>query len=174
MIPGRRREIILRLHRRRTHRWAVLLLPCLLLRSLIPVGFMPIFGPGLSVSLMLCPAYAPSSTTGTDSASHDLKAAAAAAPSMDMSMDMDMPMRGDAPAQSTQSGASPRSGSIPDHQDHSSCPYAASAMLAGLPAVFAVAIAEQSITGLALPLPQITYFPPVARSQSARAPPVPI
>ena len=154
----------------------MLLLPCLLLRSLIPVGFMPMFGPGLSVSLMLCPAYAPSSATGTDSASHNLNAAAAAAPSMDMSMDMDMPMpaRGDAPAQSTQSGASPRSGSIPDHQDHSSCPYAASAMLAGLPAVFAVAIAEQSITGLALPLPQITYFPPVARAQSARAPPVPI
>jgi hypothetical protein len=35
------------------------LLPALVLRSLIPVGFMPIFGPADGVQLVLCESYAP-------------------------------------------------------------------------------------------------------------------
>jgi hypothetical protein len=46
---------------RRTARrlWLAILLPGLLLRSLIPLGFMPMFGPGYGVRLVLCAGYAP-------------------------------------------------------------------------------------------------------------------
>ncbi len=85
-----------------------------------------------------------------------------------MSMGMGMGMGMD-----TSTGI-PTSGSDPDHQDHSSCPYAASATLAGIPTLFGVTVTEQSVTRLALPLPQISDFTIVPRAQSARAPPVPV
>ena len=43
--------------------WVALLLPALLLRSLIPLGFMPTFGPGYEVRFVVCECYAP--TPGT-------------------------------------------------------------------------------------------------------------
>lgn len=127
---------------------------------------MPMFGPHLSVSLMLCPAYAPAWTVRSSASSH-LSDSSAADPSMDVSMGMDMPMSMD------MSTGMPTSGSDPDHRDHSSCPYAASATLAGTPTLFGVTVSEQSMTRLALPLPQISDFKIVPRAQSARAPPVP-
>ena len=51
------------------------MLPGLLLRALIPLGFMPMFGPDFSVQLTLCEGYAP-------------------VPSMAMDMSMDMPGNG--------------------------------------------------------------------------------
>jgi hypothetical protein len=38
----------------------------LLLRALIPVGFMPMFGPGFGVQLTLCEGYAPVPSTAMD------------------------------------------------------------------------------------------------------------
>ena len=73
------------------------MLPGLLLRALIPLGFMPMFGPDFSVRLTLCEGYAPVPV------------------SMDMSMDMSMKM----PAPSHQEhgtcpyGASPTLAALP-------------------------------------------------------------
>jgi DUF2946 family protein len=47
------------IRRKRTRGWAALLLPLLLLRALIPVGFMPMIGPDHSVRLVICDNYAP-------------------------------------------------------------------------------------------------------------------
>ena len=65
------------MRRKRLRWWVALLLPALVLRSLIPLGFMPMFGPGYGVQFVLCEGYAP--VAGTTS-------------SMSMSMSMDMPM----------------------------------------------------------------------------------
>ena len=59
--------------RRRARLWVAFVLPGLLLRALIPVGFMPMFGPNFGVRITLCEGYAP-------------------VPSMPMDMSMDMPM----------------------------------------------------------------------------------
>lgn len=131
-------------------------MPGLLLRALVPIGFMPLFGPGLSVGLMLCPAYAP-------------------VPAMDMSgmnMPMDMSM-GTTPGAPSHPTAPPPAGGMPsgDYQQHSLCPYAKSASLAPLPAVFNLPVAEQSATTLVLLAPQIAWFQIPARAQSPRAPP---
>jgi len=154
--------------------WVAIVLPGLLLRSLIPVGFMPMFGPGLSVSLMLCPVYAPVPPLAVQS--HETRSDEGAGKSMDMSAGVDMSMAMDMGMPSTDeptTGNNSTSGGQPDHQDHSSCPYAASATLAGVPTLLGVTVAEQSVTRLALPGPQITHFTMVPRAQSARAPPVP-
>jgi len=159
--------------RRSARCWAAVVLPGLLLRALIPVGFMPMFGPGRSVSLMLCPAYAPVPTVPSGVPAHTSDHAAAGS-SMDMSMDMGMDMPMDTPAASPagDTHSEPTSGGDPNHQDHSSyCPYRASATLAGIPTLFGVAAAEQTVTRIALPLPQISYFAIAPRAQSARAPP---
>jgi len=39
--------------------WLAFLLPAFVLRSLVPMGFMPMFGPGFNVGLMMCDGYAP-------------------------------------------------------------------------------------------------------------------
>jgi hypothetical protein len=69
---------LIRCSRRRANWWVALVLPGLLLRALIPLGFMPMFGPDFSVRLTLCEGYAPVP------ASMDVP--------MDMSMDMSMKM----------------------------------------------------------------------------------
>lgn len=137
-----------------------MLLPGLLLRSLIPVGFMPMFGPGLSVSLMLCPGYAPV-PAAIDTTAHALADA-----SMDMSgMDMpDMPMAEPIAAHTGPSGR-------PDHQEHTLCPYAASATLASPPSDISLCPCELPIAKFPLLTPQIAYFRLPRRAQSARAPP---
>jgi hypothetical protein len=139
-------------------------MPGLLLRALVPIGFMPQFGPGPSVGLMLCPAYAP-------------------VPSMDISgmdMPMDMPMevprgvpQATTPGAPNHPTAPPPAGGMPsgDYQQHSLCPYAKSASLAPLPTVFNLPMAEQSATTLVLAAPQIAWFQIPARAQSPRAPP---
>jgi hypothetical protein len=47
------------LGRKRVRFWATLLLPLLLLRALVPVGFMPMVGADHSVTLVICDSYAP-------------------------------------------------------------------------------------------------------------------
>jgi hypothetical protein len=180
--------------RKRKRWWAALVLPGLLLRALIPLGFMPMFGPGYSVGLMLCPAYAPipdpvaikSSTGPARNASTDTSVGMSSmsdrmdmSAGMDMSMDMPVATRaGDAadlPARSGHGGSSPGpgspSGNRTDHQDHGLFHYRAGSVLAFVPTWLFVSGAEQSLIALALPAPQIAYFQVPARAQSARAPP---
>ena len=132
--------------RRRHRRWVAIVLPGLLLRALIPVGFMPMFGPGFQVQLALCEGYAPIASTA-----------------MDMSKDMPMDMSMGAP---DPGGLDPHS-----HQDHSACPFGASPALAALPALTDVPIALQSSAQSLISTPQVANFEIVARAQTPRGPP---
>ena len=168
----------MRLGRKYARWWAAVILPALLLRSLIPVGFMPMFGPGLSVSLMLCPAYAPVPATGnTADAEHSM------AMPMDMGMSMDManPPQDERAAlaqpenKASDAGIASHGDSAPahpEHQDHTLCPYAASATLAGLPTLFTMnVVGLVVIHRLSLPLAQINHSVVITRAHSARGPP---
>lgn len=178
----------LRIRRRQTRCWAAALLPGLFLRSLIPLGFMPMFGPGFSVGVTLCPAYAPipdmassgSSVRGSDQATAD---SSMGMPGMDISMDM--PMSGAkseptaTPTRTTTGDSIPipdgsGSGSGPDHQTNSLYHYLAHSIVAALPMWLGLVTAEQPPgTTLPLPAPQVAYFQVSPRSQLARAPPDP-
>ena len=172
--------------RKGVRRWTVFLLPGLLLRTLIPVGFMPMFGPGFSIGLMLCPAYAPIpdlASTGPSAAERDRAAAVAsiAMPGMDMSMDM--PMAGGAADKAARSpsdsgvpapGGASRSSNGTDHQYDSLYHYLANAIAAALPTWVDPIVAEPPATAVALPAPQVAYFELSPRAQSARAPPLQI
>lgn len=147
----------------RAHRglWLALLLPAFVLRSLIPMGFMPTFGPGFGVGLMLCDGYAP--------VLHQPMA-------MDMPMDAGMDMSMPAPGQSAepQHGllADPSGHGSPAQQNHSACPFGASPVFAGAPALAALSLALPLPLPPALPAPQLTAFQSVVRAQSPRAPPI--
>jgi len=84
--------------------WAVIFLP-ILLRALIPVGFMPMVGPGFSVRMVVCDGYAPVPWT--------------AAMPADMPMDMG-------------TSSSDLHGGAPVHDDHGSCPYGSAPALGAL------------------------------------------
>ena len=139
--------------RKRSSRWVAFVLPGLLLRALIPLGFMPLFGPGLSVQLMLCEGYAPVPST-------------AAEMRMDMPMDMPMDVPASAPAQVRTGGG------FPSHQDHSSCPYGASPTLAALPALAHLPVSIEPIAPSPIRAAQVGHLEIAPRAQSARGPPL--
>src|ERR1700730_193998 len=126
--------------RKRMRLWVALLLPALLLRSLIPLGFMPTFGPGYEVRFVVCEGYAP--TPGT-----------ASSMSMDMSMDMHMDAGG--------------TGNAP-HQDHTSCTYGSAPALGGLPTLAIVVVAVQHVVERGFTTAQVGYFEVSPRAQSQR------
>ena len=135
-----------------------MLLPSLLLRSLIPLGFMPMFDPGYGVRFVLCEGYAP--VPGT-----------AASASMDMRMDPAMQGMAGAPDRLRQNDAPPVEGGAPDHQDHGNCPYGAGPALGGLPTLSLVSVTVEPSAALVLTAPQVTYFKISPRAQSSRGPP---
>lgn len=150
--------------RKRSGWWVAMVLPGFLLRALIPLGFMPMFGPGHSVGMMLCPGYVPAAT---------MPVAMPAEMSMDMSMDMPVDTR----AGSLEShGSGAESGGAghqsPAHQDHGACPYGASPTLAtlALPSDQYVA-GERPASNAALSAPQIDHADIAPRAQSPRGPP---
>src|ERR1700681_793897 len=147
---------LIRWGRRRGKLWVAIVLPGLLLRALIPVGFMPMFGPNLGVQLTLCEGYAPVPSTA-----------------MDMSMDMPMDRSMSVPAQH-HSGGEPSSGKdgAPSHQDHSTCPYGASPTLAALVAMTAVPASVQASARSLISSPQVPHFEIAPRAQSPRGPPL--
>jgi hypothetical protein len=125
-------------------RWALLALPALLLRALIPVGFMPVAtADGLSIEF--CPDAGP------------LPAAAGAAADPH------------AHHHHHQGGPDPSSAS-----HHAPCPFAASATLAAAPegACVPAAHALERAPGDA-DLRARAFVPSIVRAQSPRAPPVP-
>lgn len=123
-----------------------MVLPGFLLRALIPLGFMPMFGPGHSVRVTLCEGYAP-----------------VASMTMDMPADMSMDM----PAGES-GGAAHHS---PAHQDHGACPYGASPTLATLALSVDLDFADQPVSHGALAAPQIDHAEIAPRAQSPRGPP---
>jgi hypothetical protein len=124
------------------------LLPALVLRSLIPVGFMPMFGPGHGVQLVLCDNYAPvPQMPGSDA--------------MKMSKDMAM---GVAIDMSTRHGGS--------HQDHGTCLFGSSPVLGAPLSVSSSTATLQPLMQLPAASPQLSYYVALFRAQSARGPPV--
>jgi hypothetical protein len=139
---------LIRWGRRRADWWVALVLPGLLLRALIPLGFMPMFGPGVSVQLTLCEGYAPVP-----------------------SMRMDMPM-GVAAQHHSGGGAGSGGHGAPFHPDHSTCPYGASPTFAALTASCAVPASVQASAPLLISAPQVAHFEIAPRAQSPRGPPL--
>jgi hypothetical protein len=131
-----------------------LVLPGLLLRALIPLGFMPMFGPDLRVHLALCEGYAPVPMTA-----------------MDMSMDMPMDTPGEASQHHPAVGSSGKAGTL-SHREHSTCPYGASPALAGLPVLVDVPATVPISAASPIPSPQVAHFEIAARAQSPRGPPL--
>lgn len=129
---------------KRTTWWAVLFLP-IFLRALIPVGFMPMVGPGFTVRLVVCDGYAPVPWN--------------IAMPADMPMDMDM-------------GAGPHGGA-PVHDDHGGCPYGSAPALGALPtlAVLPPLLVQLSLE-TSLAAAQVAYVEVTPRAQSPRGPPV--
>lgn len=145
-----------RIGRKRLRFWVAVLLPGLLLRLLTPVGFMPMFGPGFSVQIVLCEAYAP--VPGAPS-------------SMVMRMDMPMDASMDMPVQPPSSDTpKPGSGS-PEHQIHNTCLYGSIPSLGVLPAMAVIPAVEQRPAELPIPTAQVKTFQLLARAQSPRGPP---
>jgi hypothetical protein len=137
MSPLRR----LRADRRR---WALLALPALLLRALIPVGFMPVAtADGLSIEF--CPDAGP------------LPAAASGAADPH------------AHHHHHQGGPDPSSAS-----HHAPCPFAASATLAAAPEAASAAAPHAHLRAPGdADLRARAFVPSIVRAQSPRAPPVP-
>jgi hypothetical protein len=130
---------------KRLRGWATALLPILLLRALIPVGFMPMVAADHSVRLVICDSYAPVPTSMMDMA-------------MDGGMDMSQP-----------SGAG--SGGPPVHQEHGSCPYGASPALGALPTLALLPLLFHRPAAIFVAAPQVDFHPALHRAQSPRGPP---
>ena len=128
--------------------WAVIFLP-ILLRALVPVGFMPVFAPGFNVRMVVCDGYAP------------VPRAAAMPEDMPMGMPMDMG-----------TNASESHGGDPAHGDHGSCPYGSAPALGALPslAVLTPLLIHRSLES-SLAAAQVAYVQVSPRAQSPRGPP---
>jgi hypothetical protein len=126
--------------RRRTQ-VAFLLIPALLYRAAIPVGFMPMIGDDGRLGIMFCPGEAVVGTTVDVHAAHHHHHHANA------------------------------DGTAPSSSQHVPCPYAVSAGAAPLPVVLdaprAAPIPERISAEITAPV----FTPTIIRSQSARAPP---
>jgi hypothetical protein len=141
--------------------WPVFFLP-LLLRALIPVGFMPMVGANYSLQLVVCDGDGPMSVPTSLPLSMPR--------SMPMPMSMDMPagmVMGDA-------GGSPGSpGHHHDHAERGSCPYGSAPALGALPTLATLPrLLLQPSLKVALATAQVANIEASPRSQSARAPPV--
>jgi hypothetical protein len=129
---------------------AAIVLP-FILRALIPIGFMPMFGPGFAVRLVVCEGYAPVPHSASTS------------------MSMDMPA--DMPTDDVGSTADPHGGR-PDHQDHGTCPFG-SGPVVGIPAALGtLSLLTQRSAQPILKAPQVAHSEVSPRAQSPRAPPV--
>lgn len=126
--------------------WAAIFLP-ILLRALVPVGFMPMVGPGFSVQLVVCDGYASVPWT------------TAAPMPMDMPMDMGR-------------GSTNPHGGAPVHDDHGSCPYGSAPALGALPTLASLpALLIQRAPERPAPAAQVAYVEIAPRAQSPRGPP---
>jgi hypothetical protein len=146
-----------RFGRKRLRFWIAVLLPGLLLRLLTPVGFMPIFGPGLSVQIVLCEGYAP--VPGEPS-------------SIAMSMDMPMGATMDMSLQPPSNDAAKPGSVTPEHRSHNTCClYGSIPSLGVLPAPTVLPAVDQRPDELPIRTAQVNTFELLARAQSPRGPP---
>lgn len=137
--------------------WMAFMLSAFCMRSLIPVGFMPMVGPGHGIRLVVCDSYAPVPwRVGT---------------SMDMSGDMPMDAGMDMSRHHHADGATNSGGGPPVHQDHGSCPYGSGPALGTLPTLAVAPVALHRPAELAVASAQVAYFEIPRRAQSPRGPP---
>jgi hypothetical protein len=129
--------------------WRVAILLPVLLRALIPVGFMPMFVPGLGVQLVVCDSYAP----------------------VPHAASMPTDMRADMPMHHSQHAAGAHGGH-PVHEDHGTCPYGSSPALGALPTLAIAPLLVQRPTQPGVAVAQVAYFEVSPRAQSPRGPPV--
>jgi hypothetical protein len=139
--------------------WAILFLP-LLLRALVPVGFMPMAGANYTLQLVVCDGDGPLT----------------APPSMPMSMHMPAGMAMDMPPGMSMDGSSGSAGSAEHHHGHDdrgTCPYGSAPALGGLPALALLPrlLIQRSVEA-SLATSQVAYVEVSRRAQSPRAPPV--
>ena len=118
------------------------LLAVFFVRSLIPVGFMPMVGPDHSLQLTLCDGYAPVPSMP-------------ASQSMDMSPDPGMVM------------PHPRL-----HQDHGTCLFGASPAFGAPLALSVLPVVQRPTVGIRALSSQVVHYEVPYRAQSARGPPV--
>jgi hypothetical protein len=137
--------------------WGALLCLPFVLRALIPIGFMPMFGPGFGMRLVICEGYAPGAPSSAAPMSMDMSGDMAAAPA-------DMPMDGPLDARDLHGGRSPRA-------DHETCPYGASPTLGAPPTLSGVARSLERASEPAMGVSQLAFFELLPRAQSARDPP---
>ena len=128
--------------RRRARRLTSLLLPALLLRALIPFGFMPLLSGG-AVTIGLCPGDALPGIT----AAHT----------------------GHAGEHAQHSGGTL---GAPVGTHHAPCLYAASAAPGFAPAMLAVAVSAPDVAVQRLPTSDAVFLPTILRAQSSRGPPL--
>jgi hypothetical protein len=146
MRVGRGTVDLNRIFLKPTKWWAVIFLP-ILLRALIPVGFMPMFGPGFGVRMVVCDGYAPVPWTAA------------------MPADMPMPMDAGTSLSDPHSGA-------PVHDDHGSCPYGSAPALGALPTLASLpALLIQRSPERPAAAAQVVYVEVSPRAQSPRGPP---
>jgi hypothetical protein len=131
-----------RLRTRRAWLYAAVV-PALLLRALIPAGFMPVAAAG-GVAIDFCPG---------DGA-------------------MRPHMRMTQPHAHAESGPAHHSGGAPRPPHPAPCLFAASATLAGAPASSALHLSATAATASALTAFAPVFSPSIVRAQSPRAPPV--
>jgi hypothetical protein len=131
---------------KRLRGWVAVLLPILLLRALIPIGFMPMVGTDHSVRLVICDSYAPVPASMRGMA-------------MDGDMDMSQPSSDDG------------SGAPPVHKDHGCCPYGASPALGAVPTLALLPIVFHRPATLLVAAPQADFHLAPYRSQAPRGPP---
>lgn len=151
---------MIRWGRRRASLWVALVLPGFLLRSLIPIGFMPMFGAGSAGQLVLCEGYAP-----VPAALVDMPMA------MPAGMSMNMPMGAAEPHHGGERQPASGRGS-PVRQDHSACPYGASPAFAVAATSAILTVRLPCAAKCALAAPQVVFFQVAPRAQSPRGPPL--
>ena len=133
--------------RKRIRSWVALLLPVLLWRALIPIGFMPMIGLDHSVQLVVCDSYAP-----------------LPAGLMDMPMDGDMDM-----SHAAQGGDD---GGPPVHQDHGGCLYGSGPALGAVPTFAATPVIAETPAALVFFSTDLRIVRTLSPAHAARAPPV--
>lgn len=122
----------------------------ILLRSLVPVGFMPMVGLDYSIRLVVCDGYAPI-PWATDTP-------------MPMEMPADAPMDAAADSSSAHGGHT-------GHADHGSCPYGSSPALGALSAPAPASLWGERAVERTVAFAQVAHFNVFLRAQSPRGPP---
>jgi hypothetical protein len=145
-------------------KWAAVLFLPMLLRALIPVGFMPMVGANHTLQLVVCDGDGPMVVDRPTSTSTP------------MSMNMPAGMVMDMPAGVSMDGSSGAAG-FPDHRhghdDRGTCPYGSAPALGALPALALLPhlLIERPLE-VSLATAQVAHVEVSHRAQSPRAPPV--